>query len=103
MEHIHLNFNFDGLPIHKSSKQEFWPILCNIFEIPEQDPFIIGIYYGSGKPKDLDDYLKDFVAEMLLILENGIHIEQLQKTIKINIRCFICDSPARAFIKGITY
>lgn len=28
---IALNFNVDGLPIFKSSKQEFWPILANIY------------------------------------------------------------------------
>lgn len=27
---IHLNFNIDGLPLFKSSRYEFWPILANI-------------------------------------------------------------------------
>lgn len=35
---ISLNINVDGLPIYKSSKSEFWPILCNIYEIPEVKP-----------------------------------------------------------------
>lgn len=102
-EKISLNFNFDGLPIHKSSNKEFWPILCNIFEIPQQDPFIIGIYCGKGKPKDLNAFLNDFVEEMIQLLDNDLYLEQFEKTIKISIRCFICDSPARAFIKGIYY
>lgn len=27
---LELNFNFDGLPLHASTKHEFWPILANI-------------------------------------------------------------------------
>lgn len=102
-EKISLNFNFDGLPIHKSSNEEFWPILCNIYEIPKQDPFIIGIYCGKGKPKDLNAFLNDFVEEMIQLLDNDLYLEQFEKRIKITIRCFICDSPARAFIKGMYY
>lgn len=41
---INLNINIDGLPIFKSSKKEFWPILCNIHDNKLNEPFIIGIY-----------------------------------------------------------
>lgn len=101
-EYIQLNFNIDGLPIFKSTKKEFWPILCNIHEKPKIEPFVIGIYYGSGKPKNLNEYLEDFVTEMETLLKNGLQIYKNDKeeTIIIKIRSFICDSPARAYIKG---
>lgn len=101
-ESIKLNLNFDGLPIFNSSKKEFWPILCNICEKPEIEPIVVGIYYGSGKPQNLSQYLEDFVAETESLLENGIHVvrEGKENIINVKIRCFICDSPARAFIKG---
>ncbi|CAH2207551.1 jg27715, partial [Pararge aegeria aegeria] len=98
---IALNFNFDGLPIFKSSNKEFWPILCTIFERPDIEPFVIGIYYGVGKPNQIDEYLNDFVNEMENLLKDGIYIEQFKKTVSIEIRCFTCDSPARAYIKGV--
>lgn len=98
---LSLVINFDGLPIYKSSKNEFWPILCAIYEYPDLHPFVIGIYYGSGKPKNLDKYLEDFVIEMRTLLEDGI--QHGVKKIRIKIRCFVCDSPARAFIKGKYY
>lgn len=61
---ICLNFNFDGLPIFNSSSKEFWPILCTIFERPDVQPLVIGIYLGVGKPKQIDEYFNDFVIEV---------------------------------------
>lgn len=43
---ISCNINMDGLPIYKSSKLEFWPILFNIPELPLLKPMVIGIYCG---------------------------------------------------------
>lgn len=95
---ISLNINMDGLPIFKSSKGEFWPILANIAEIPDIKPIIIGVYYGKAKASNLNAYLTPFVDELAPILKNGILINGHKISLKI--RCFICDSPARAFIKG---
>lgn len=99
---IAININIDGLPIYKSSKDEFWPILFNITEFPNLKPMTIGIYHGKGKPSSVADFLSPFVEEVKLILENGIIFENGQK-LKLKIRCFISDSPARAFIKGIFF
>lgn len=98
---ISINVNMDGLPIFKSSKNEFWPILYNIHEIPTVRPMIIGIYYGMGKPADLTAYLQPFVEEANILLNEGIIINGVKISFKI--RSFICDSPARAFIKGNNY
>lgn len=46
---ISLNFNLDGLPIFKSSKDEFWPILFNIVEMPEINPLMVGVFHGQLK------------------------------------------------------
>lgn len=40
-DEISLNINIDGLPVFKSSKYQFWPILCSVLEIP-LPPFVIG-------------------------------------------------------------
>ncbi|CAH0404932.1 unnamed protein product [Chilo suppressalis] len=95
---ILLNINIDGLPIFKSSKYEFWPILANIYQSDTSDPFIIGIYYGKGKPKNLNNFLEDFVNEMGIVLEQGVYVKGANVNVKV--RCFICDSPARAYVKG---
>lgn len=95
---ISININIDGLPIHKNGRDEFWPILYNVHEMPQINPMIIAIFYGKCKPKKVEEFLKPFVDEILPILENGVSINGFKLDVKI--RCFICDSPARSLIKG---
>ncbi|EFN83250.1 hypothetical protein EAI_00091, partial [Harpegnathos saltator] len=103
LSHVHnsmdivLNFNIDGLPIHNNSKLQFWPILRSIYNF-NTEPMIIGIYCGENKPPTPNEFLTPFVNELLTILNNGIIINGYK--INIHIRCFICDTPARSFIKG---
>lgn len=100
---LSLLINIDGLPVYKSSKLQFWPILCKIQEIPKLSPLVVGIYAGQEKPSDLNKYLENFVSEMK-DLENGIRITKeigTENIVKIKIKAFICDSPARALIKGM--
>lgn len=94
---ISINVNMDGLPVFNSSKIEFWPILINVFEMKDIQPMVAGIYCGVGKPANITEFLSQFVEEMLSILRDGIRINGYKLAIRI--RCFICDSPARAFIK----
>ncbi|XP_011704909.1 PREDICTED: uncharacterized protein LOC105460162, partial [Wasmannia auropunctata] len=96
---VTLNFNFDGLPVYNSAKYQFWPILASVKNIPTLPPIIVGIYYGQHKP-NVQEYLAEFVKELSTILKNGIKIKSNNQFIAVKIGCFICDSPARAFIKG---
>lgn len=96
-ENIILSFNIDGLPIYKSSTKAFWPILCSIENIKTQ-PFVVGIYYGNGKPANLDDYLDQFVEELLDITVNGIIVNNRYRN--CSIKYFVCDLPARSYVKG---
>lgn len=96
---ISLNFNMDGLPIFKSSNNQFWPILCNIAEMPHIPPMVVGVYFGNAKVSNLKGYLTPLVEELKPISTEGIDLNGHHIT--VNIRCFIGDSPARAFIKGM--
>lgn len=95
---ISFNINIDGLPIFNGSKTDFWPILFNIKEMPHVKPMVIGIFCGAGKCLDVELYLMPFVDEMNDIIANGIYINSHKITAYIN--CFVCDSPARAFVKS---
>jgi hypothetical protein len=96
---LKLQINVDGLPLFKSSSQQFWPILALIEEDPIRSPFLIGLYCGYSKPTDASEYLSDFVAEMGKLASDGL--EYQSKKIQIEISCFVCDAPARAFLKNI--
>lgn len=67
--------------------------------MPHIDPMIIAIWCGDGKPTVLNDFLGPFVNELNEILRNKVYINNYQ--ISVVIRCFICDTPARSFIKGV--
>lgn len=97
---IKLNFNVDGLPLHKSSNSQFWPIMCSVLEEKVYtEPFIVKIFHGCRKPDDVNIFLEDFVNELKEISENGI--VYLDKKINVIINAFICDAPAKAYILGV--
>lgn len=70
-----------------------------ISEMPRVEPIVIAIWCGNGKPTVLNDFLDPFVNELSDILQNQIVINNYRIT--VSIRCFICDTPARSYIKGI--
>lgn len=97
---IALDFNIDGIPIQDSSNYEFWPILCSVYNL-QACPFIVALYGGPKKPSDVEGFLSDFVSELCHLITNGIVINNMNYSVAL--RTFICDAPARAFLKSITY
>ncbi|KAJ8672002.1 hypothetical protein QAD02_003261 [Eretmocerus hayati] len=95
---LKLQISFDGLPLFKSSPREFWPILCKIYvEGNPYNPFVVAVHNGYGKPKDIHQYLWKFVRELNTLLARGIEIEN--EHWDVGIMAFVCDTPARAYIK----
>ena len=103
VKEIGLVINVDGLPIHKSTSKQFWPILIqarfNNNNEEAGNPFIAGLFVGDCKPLNVDEYLSDLIEELNHLLVNGIHYKSA--VIKVVILFFVCDSPARQFIKSI--
>ncbi|CAH0551339.1 unnamed protein product [Brassicogethes aeneus] len=95
---VKININVDGLPLTKSSASQFWPILGCLVENFNTEPFAIGIFHGKTKPQDANNYLRKFVEEALILLNNGLFIDN--KRINVQINAFICDTPAKSFICG---
>ena len=97
---LELQFSTDGLPLFKSSSIEFWPILGKVHNYQNiYKPFVIAIYCGSGKPKSATLFFREFVEELNGLLKDGIDINGIH--FKITIVCFVCDRPARSFVKCI--
>lgn len=98
---IKIAVGFDGLPLSRSSKSQFWPILAynrNV-NISKVNVFPIGIYHGDCKPHDSDDFILDFVNEAIDLTTNGLDIDN--KHFKIIFDLFCCDVPAKSFILKI--
>lgn len=62
-------------------------------------PFVTAIYCGNGKPSDINKYLEKFVEEINHLQEHGILVNS--RLFRIHIKAFICDRPARSFLKFI--
>ncbi|KAF2891513.1 hypothetical protein ILUMI_14660, partial [Ignelater luminosus] len=65
----------------------------------KSDPFVIAVFCGGAKPLPLTSYLSDFIQELKHLLRNGLLFSE--KTYSISIHSFVCDAPARAFLKCI--
>lgn len=68
--------------------------------MPDVPAMPIGIYSGLGKTDDLNSFLTPFADEMKEAMDNGIYINPQKITVEI--RCIVCDSPARAYVKGMS-
>lgn len=95
---IKLQINIDGLPLFKSSNCEIYPILGLCRDL-NASPFPIAIFSGTGKPDPIDTFLKNFIEEMKIL--NNVGIEFNGNKIKVTLECFVCDAPARAYLKQV--
>lgn len=90
--------NIDGASIHHSSKKHIWIILGIVYHLEyDAKPFLIGLYYGDSKPSSINEFLHDFIGEINDLITNGINIGNSHYN--FNIKAFVCDTPARAYIK----
>ena len=98
-EPIKLHINVDGLPIHKSTNMQFWPILGLVANCVKSGPFVIGLFCGNTKPSETNAYLSAFISEMQTLLSTGIMHNNMKYDISLT--AVICDTPARAFVKCV--
>ncbi|GBP73484.1 hypothetical protein EVAR_29376_1 [Eumeta japonica] len=98
---IFLLINIDGVPLFKSSSTEFWPILGSIYNIPavKSVVFPIGIYCGSKKPQSCTSFMQEFITEAVALINSGLAYGG--KNIKVGIKGFVCDAPAKSFLLGV--
>ena len=95
-QEVLLDVNIDGLPLSKSSKLHLLPILGSFYE---SNVFVIALFFGTSKPGNVNDFLVHFVGDANELINGSISLGN--KEIKFGIRSFICDAPARSFVKCI--
>ncbi|XP_065664812.1 uncharacterized protein LOC136086443 [Hydra vulgaris] len=96
---LEVQFSTDGLPLFKSSSTSLWPILGMVKNNIIKTVFVIGVFCGREKSASAIEFFEDFITETLSLLQNGLIINGKHFTMKIH--SFVCDAPARAFVKGI--
>ena len=97
---LQIQINIDGIPLFKSSSLQFWPILGRLMETKNKlEPFAIGVFEGTSKPKDPVLYLSAFEEEMKILKTKGfIYNDEVYNVEVINV---VCDAQARFFVKQI--
>lgn len=71
-----------------------------IKELPGSNVFLIGLYSGLTKPSSVNEYLNEFVQDMKDAAQKGLDCNDKHYKIALP-DAFVCDAPARAFIKCI--
>lgn len=94
---IELLINVDGAPVGKSSEKSLWPILCSDKILKKV--YIVGVFYGTSKPNDADEFIQHFVNEAVDYVTNGFTFND--QSYDITIDGIICDAPAKAYLLGI--
>lgn len=101
IETIRIDVNIDGLPLYKSSNKSLWPILGAFVDQKSVSPFVIGAWVGRGHPKSSDDFLKDLANELKILKSKKALVGRNQIQKNVILRSFICDAPAKAFVKNL--
>ena len=97
LENLEISLNIDGLPLFTSSKRTGWPILCG-FMLKPMKIFPLALLCGETKPANLD-FLQETVNDLGLLVQNGIECDE--RTIRVTVKCIVCDAPARALVKNV--
>lgn len=94
-----LKVGIDGVPLTRSTNLCFWPILVSVDQALHQSVQVVSLFYGNSKPIGIEEYLEDFVHEMLELEGSGVVNNNV--TYQVRIRCIVADAPARSFLKAI--
>ena len=99
---LSLSICSDGISIFNSSNSSAWPILALVNELPSHaqfhNIFLMGIYYGSAKPK-FELYFKHISTILKNLSSEGImHAGNKYVIVPINV---VADSVARCQLQNI--
>ena len=90
---LSMQVNVDGVPVFKSTNSQFWPIQGLLDQVDGHnfsEPFLIGLFYGNSKPKNLD-FLGDFLVEFEQLKQSGLDYNG--SNTKFDISVIVCDAP----------
>lgn len=95
---ISLSVGVDGIPITRSSKKQFWPVLCAVDQSKLPTPFVAAIFYAETKPSNTD-FLQPFIKECKSLEIEGILYNGKKYAFRVS--KILADAPARSFLKSV--
>ncbi|KAE8746821.1 hypothetical protein FOCC_FOCC006458 [Frankliniella occidentalis] len=106
---VNLVLATDGVTIRKGSKNELWLLMATPAEVPihlrESFTTVIGIWYDSKKPKNMNAYFKPFSNQMASIHGKGVEWTHPQSKevnrSQVKAPLLIADAPARAKVQNV--
>ncbi|KAE8743263.1 hypothetical protein FOCC_FOCC011143 [Frankliniella occidentalis] len=98
---ITISVSIDGDSPFKCTKNQLWPILVKIEELPRSKPILVAAWFGRGHPP-VQSFLEKFVKETNVVVQKGIFVN-LTTSFEVKLKNFICDAPATAMIKMTKY
>ena len=105
LDSLTINWNYDGLPIFKSSGASLWPILAQINELKpaarKEQILMCGVWFGAKKNNWIS-YSKPFLDELRLLGTVGVEWRRKGESMvtKVSTHAIVCDAPARCMVQG---
>ena len=104
---LSVTWNFDGVPIHKSSNASVWPILATINELTpkarKEHMLMLGVWCGAAKPL-WSTFSVPFVDDLLAASTAGItwlDSSGCAQNTKVIPLLVVCDAPARCMVQAL--
>ena len=94
---LNLQINIDGAPLHNSTSKGIWPIQCSLSSLKHS--YLVGLFYGPGKPANVEEFLRNFVDEVKLLIENGF--TYMDEKFEVSFHALVCDVPAKAMLLNV--
>lgn len=101
-EKIVIDISWDGVRLHKSSKQTMWPIVMRPINVDEGDVMLVGLFVGKKKDLNVHEFFFCLLQELNEIFCNNCIVEVGPSKVQaiLEVRCWIADTPAKSFALG---
>ncbi|BHF79751.1 hypothetical protein SprV_0702287400 [Sparganum proliferum] len=90
--------HIDEMKLFKGSGQCLWPITGRVSYAIRGQPFVVGVFSGSGKPEPLDVFLGQCISELKDILTSGLQVPDTDDVVRVELANVICNTPARSYV-----
>ena len=90
----------DGVKLYNCPNAAAWPIMARCTDSKDERRFVVGIFYGMGKPDPIEDYLADYIEDVKGLKANCLTYKN--ESFVFDIRFYLGDAPARAYLKCTT-